>query len=152
KFELHLSLEETEGGIAGTLDFNRDLFDAATIDRLAGEYAVLLAAAVADPGLRLSVVPLLTGPERHQLLTEWNDGQEASRDRTLVELFAEQARQRPNALAVPCGAARLTYGDLDRLSDSLAHRLRALGAAPEERVAICLDRSTAMIAALVGVL
>ena len=152
KFELHLSLEETEEGIAGTLDFNRDLFEATTIDRLSRWYATLLAAAAADPGLRLSVLPLLTAPERHQLLAEWNDGQEAPRDRTLVELFAEQVKERPGAVAVTCGADRLIYGDLDRLSDALARRLRALGAAPEERVAICLDRSTAMIIALLGVL
>jgi amino acid adenylation domain-containing protein len=152
KFELHLSLEETEEGIAGTLDFNRDLFEATTIDRLVRWYATLLAAGAADPGLRLSDLPLLSAPERHQLLSEWNDGQEAPRDRTLVELFAEKVKERPGAVAVSCGADRLIYGDLDRLSDALARRLRALGAAPEERVGICLDRSTAMIIALLGVL
>jgi len=153
KFELHLSLEERAGeGIAGELDFNRDLFDATTVDRLLGQYETLLAAAVADPALRLSVIPLLTAPERQQLIAEWNDGQDAPRDRTLPELFAEQVKLRPDAVAVSCGADRLTYGELDRLSGALAHRLHSHGAAPEERVAICLERSTSLLVALLGVL
>jgi len=153
KFELHLSLEERAGeGIAGEIDYNRDLFDATTVDRLLGQYGTLLAAAVADPGMRLSVIPLLTAPERQQLLAEWNDGEDSPRDRTLPELFAEQVKLRPDAVAVTCGADRLTYGELDRLSSVLAHRLRLLGAAPEERVAICLERSTSLFVALLGVL
>ncbi len=153
KFELHLSLEERAGeGIAGEIDYNRDLFDATTVDRLLGQYETLLAAAVADPDLRLSVIPLLTAPERQQLLAEWNDGEDSPRDRTLPELFAEQVKRRPDAVAVTCGADRLTYGELDRLSSALAHRLRAFGAAPEERVAICLERSTSLFVALLGVL
>jgi amino acid adenylation domain-containing protein len=155
KFELHLSLEETEdreAGIAGAMDYNRDLFDASSIDRLLGQLATLLAAAAADPGRRLSDLPLLTAPERQQIVIEWNDGEDVPRDRTLPELFADQVQRRPDAIAVSCGADRLTYGELDRRSTLLARHLRAFGAAPEERVAICLERSTAMLVALLAVL
>ena len=151
KFELHLSLEESAGGLAGALEYNRDLFDAATVDRLLGHYATILGAA-ADPGLRLSDLPVLTAPERHQLVTEWNDGQDAPCDRTLIDLFAEQASLRPDAVAVSSGADCLTYGELDQRAAALARLLRALGAAPEERVAIYLERSPAMIVALIAVL
>jgi amino acid adenylation domain-containing protein len=151
KLDLLLDLGERDGALTGFLEYDAGLYEPATLERLLGHFRNLLAA-VTHPGWRVAGLPLLTAHERHQIVAEWNDGQDAPRDRTLPELFAEQARRRPDAVAVTCGAGRLTYGDLDRQSEALGRRLRALGAGPEERVAICLERSTAMIMAMFVVL
>ena len=116
KFELTLSLAEVAGGLAGVLEYQTDLFDAATAERLLGHFTVLLAATAADPGLPLSLLPLLSAVERHQLLVEWNDqpgvprqatggaeadtGEGQAADLALHQLFELQAQRTPEAVAV----------------------------------------------------
>ncbi len=150
--EIQLTLEEVDGGLAGSLDSNRDLFDASTMDRLLGHYAALLAAAVASPEGKAFELGILTAGERQQLLWEWNPSARFPRERPVHEMFAGQAALRPQATAVVCGEERITYGDLDRQANALARRLRRLGIGPEERVAICLERSVGMIVCILGIL
>jgi len=152
KLELHLSLEERAGeGIAGELDFNRDLFDATTVDRLLGQYETLLAAAVADPGLRLSSIPLLSVSERQQLI-EWNATAVSYPAITIPDRFAAQAAATPERSAVTFAGVSLTYRELDRAANRLAHRLRRLGVGPEVVVGVALQRSLEMVVALCAVL
>ena len=100
KFDLTLFVSETEQGIAGTWEYNADLFDADTIDRMARQFQVLLEGILARPEARLSDLPLLTEAERHQLLVEWNDTQaEYPRDRCVQELFEAQVERTPDAVA-----------------------------------------------------
>jgi amino acid adenylation domain-containing protein/non-ribosomal peptide synthase protein (TIGR01720 family) len=153
KFDLTLILEEHEGVLAGTVEYATDLFDAATIDRLAGHFERLLAAALAAPGLSAAELPLLTEAERHQLLRGWNDTvSRFPRETTLHGLFAEQAEARPTAVAVEMGEERLTFRELRQRAERLARRLVALGLQPEERVAVWAERSPDLIAALLGIL
>ncbi|HEV7515117.1 MAG TPA: condensation domain-containing protein, partial [Thermoanaerobaculia bacterium] len=155
QFDLSAVLAESPGGLAGRLLYNRDLFEPATAERLAGHLVHLLAAVAADPArwlaARISDLPLLGAAERQQLLCDWNDS--ASPVGELVhELFAEQARCRPGAVAVTCGGEALTYGELAARSGRLAGRLHRLGVGPEVRVAICLGTSLARVVAALGVL
>ncbi|HEV7506310.1 MAG TPA: amino acid adenylation domain-containing protein [Thermoanaerobaculia bacterium] len=156
KLDLTLTLEERDGGLAGTLEHATDLYDATTIDRLAASFERLLAAAVAGPELRTGELPLLGDAERHQLLREWGAiRQEIPADSTLSTLhsrFAARARQAPEASALTCGEVTVTYGELDRRSNRLARWLRDRGAGPESRVGLTLDRSVDLVVGILGVL
>src|SRR5262249_20201785 len=129
-----------------------DLFDAATVRRTMGQLAVLLAGAAAEPRRPLSQLPLLTEPERAQVLAEWSDTAAPSPELLVHRLVLLHARRRPDAIAVASDGARLTYGELARRAGRLARRLRALGVGPGVLVAVCAERTGERIAALLAVL
>jgi amino acid adenylation domain-containing protein len=136
-----------------TFRYRKDLFAAATIDRLSNHFNVLLSAIIATPDLQLSKLSLASDDERHRLLTTWNDTEsDYPRDRCLHELFAIQAAKTPDAVAVVCDGSQLTYGELDRRSNRLAHRLCGLGVGPETMVGLCVERSSEMVVGLLGIL
>jgi len=142
KFDLSLTLgmeaEGLSGGLSGGMGFRADLFDGATVERLAGSFVRLLAGAVEEPRRRLSELPLLSLEERAQLLVEWNDTATASRSEPLVhELVAAWARRRPEGLAVAAPGERLGYGELVARAGGLARILVRLGVGPEVRVTLC---------------
>ncbi len=155
--DLAFSVREVEGGgrepeLLLALDYAVDLFDASTAARLLAHYAALLAGAAAAPELPLSRLPLLGEAERHQMLAEWNDTASAFPRRALHKLFEEQAAALPDAVAVVWDGGALTYAELDRQAGRIARRLRRLGVGPESRVALYLERSAEMVAAVLGVL
>ncbi|HEX5715361.1 MAG TPA: amino acid adenylation domain-containing protein, partial [Thermoanaerobaculia bacterium] len=161
RVQLDLTLEMADGveGLAASLVFNADLFDAATAERLLVHLRSLLAGAVADPGRTLLELPLLTVGETSQILVDWNAtaaGYPA--ERTLHELFAEQAERTPRRVALtaallsPGESESLTYSELASHARRLAHHLAAMGIGPEVPVGVFTDRSSAMVVALLGVL
>ena len=152
KFELTLSLRETEEGLRGALEYNTDLFDAATVARMLGHYQMLLEGIVAEPGRRASELPLLTAAERHQVLVAWNDTAVPHQDRCVQELFEAQVERTPDALAVVFARQRLTYRELDARSNQLARRLRSLGVGPGVLVGLCVERSLDVVVGLLGIL
>ena len=112
--------------------YNTDLFEAATIARMLAHFQTLLEAVVADPEQRLSDLPLLTETERQQLLVEWNDTKtDHPQDLCIHQLFEAQVERTPDAIAVVFEDEQLTYGELNRRANQLAHHLRALGVGPE---------------------
>jgi amino acid adenylation domain-containing protein len=142
-----------DGGVELAWEYDADLFDAGTIERMAGRYVALLAAAASDPGLPLSRLPLLDEAERRALLEEWNDTTRPyPRESSIPALFAAWAARTPEAEAVVHGGERVTYGELEARANRLAHHLRARGAGRETPVAVLLDRSAASVAAYLGVL
>jgi amino acid adenylation domain-containing protein len=154
KFDLTLSMVESVDGLAGSLEYNTDLFDGTTVDRLLAHFGALLAEALENPGLAVTDLTLLLPGERHQLLAEWNDTWTSyPRDASLPELFAEVARRWPEApaLITPAGEA-WSYRRLDVASNRLAHRLRGLGVGREERVGICMARSPELILSTLAIL
>jgi amino acid adenylation domain-containing protein len=152
RFDLAVVLEEHPRGLRGSFQYNADLFDAATIERMARHFERLLAEVAAEPSRSIATVQLLDGHERHQLLNAWNDtAHERPRDRCIHERFSEQARRSPDAVVVFEGT-RLRYDDLDRRANALAHDLRARGVAPDQPVGICVERSLEMVVAMLGVL
>ena len=152
-FDLTLVVVDADQGLTASFVYNTDLFEGATIARMLGHFQILLEAMVADPEQRLSDFPLLTDAERQQLLVEWNDTKsDYPRDLCIHQLFEAQAERTPDAIAVVFEHEQLTYGELNRRANQLAHYLRALGVRPEDLVAICLERSLEMVIGLLGIL
>jgi amino acid adenylation domain-containing protein len=154
KFDLTVSvLGETAHGLEGYLEYDRDLFDATTAQRFAGHFLELFTAAVAAPERRLSELPWLSAPERHQLLLEWNGGEEQfPSEETLHGWFAASAARWPEAEAVWSEGGSLTYRELDLRSGRLARRLAEMGVGPEVPVALCLERGAEIPVAILAVL
>ncbi|HEX6864906.1 MAG TPA: amino acid adenylation domain-containing protein, partial [Thermoanaerobaculia bacterium] len=152
RFDLLLNVNEADGALLGDLEYSRDLFDPATILRLFGHLRTLAEGAVSHPEARLSELPLLSLPEIHQIRHEWNDTAAADPVLPLLELFAAQVKHAPNRPAVTFGEERWSYSELGSRAAALARRLRGLGAGVDSLVAVCLDRSLEMAAAVLGVL
>ena len=153
KFDLTLSMENTVSGLIGEWEYNSDLFDAATIARMAGHFQTLLEGIVANPQQRVSEVPLLTQRERHQLLFEWNNTtKKYPQDKCIHQLFEEQVERTPEAVAVLFEGEQLTYRELNAKANQLAHYLKTLGVGPEVLVGICVERSLEMVVGLLGIL
>ena len=153
KFDLEFTVVERQGQCKITIEYATDLFDAATIERLAGHFAILAAAIVDNPEQRIGELPLLTEAERHQLLVEWNDtAADYPRDRCIHQLFEAQVARTPEAVAVVFEDQQLTYAELNARANQLAHHLIALGVGPEVLVGICLERSLELIVGLLGIL
>ncbi|MDT9701854.1 amino acid adenylation domain-containing protein, partial [Streptomyces sp. P17] len=153
QFDLTLSVQETGPGLRAQLLYSTNLFDASTMERLAGHFQNLLASVVADPTASLSDLDMLSDTEKHQLVVEWNDtAADFPHDRCIHELVESHAAARPEAPAVVFGDQELTYAQLNAKANQLAHHLRTLGVGPDTLVAVCLERSPDMIIALLGVL
>ncbi|NET07737.1 MAG: amino acid adenylation domain-containing protein [Symploca sp. SIO2B6] len=153
KLDLTLDLQETDSGLVGAFDYNTDLFDKATMTRMAGHFQSLLAGIVKNPKQRLSELPLLTEAEKHQLLVEWNDTQiEYPKDQCFQQLFEAKVEQSPDAVAVVFNKEQLTYRELNQRANQLAHYLQKLGVKPEVIVGICVERSLEMIIGVLGIL
>ncbi|HWS56093.1 MAG TPA: amino acid adenylation domain-containing protein, partial [Pyrinomonadaceae bacterium] len=153
KFDLTLMAEEGEAGLSASFEYSTDLFDASTIERMSAHFRTLLRGIAADPDVRLHDLPLLDEGERRRLLFDYNDtAREDPRGLCAHQLFEEQVRRAPDAVALDCGGEPTTYGELNGRANQLAHRLRRLGVGPDSRVAILLWRSPEMVGALLAVL
>ena len=153
RFDLMLMLRETGNGLEATWEYCTDLFEQATVERMARHFERLLEGIAADPERRIGLLPLLTGPERRQLLVEWNDTSvDYPRDRCIHEIFEDQCARAPAAVAVACEEERLTYRELNARANQLARYLIAQGVGPEVRVGLCVERSLELIVGLLGIL
>lgn len=153
KFDLVLLVTEFEQGFACTLEYNTDLFEKETIERLLGHFNTLCGAAATNPDLSLAALPLLNKVERRELFAKWaGTGEDYNRTENLHQLFEEQVARTPNAVAISFEHDKLTYAELNARANRLAHYLRAQGAGPETLVALCVDRSPEMVVAILGIL
>ncbi|MFJ5675173.1 amino acid adenylation domain-containing protein [Streptomyces sp. NPDC093097] len=157
RFDLTVHLQERpDGSFAGALEYATALFDAATARRITGHYTRLLAAAAAAPGTPVSELEIFDAHERALLLDGPAEpvGTRTPLDpaalRPVHEAIARQAAATPEATALLHGGRRTTYRELDARAHRLAHRLRALGAGPEDTVGVLLDRGPELVAALLG--
>jgi amino acid adenylation domain-containing protein len=152
-FDLSLTVERTAEDWSATAEYSTDLFDRDRMERILAHWRVLLESIVANPARRVSELPLLAPAERRLLLEEWS-GRESSypTGRCVHELFAEQAKRCPSAVAVVYEGESLTYAELERRANQLAHSLRRYGVGPGKAVGICLERSLDMVVAVLGVL
>ena len=153
KFDLALSLGADGDGLRGTLAYATDLFDRATIRRMAAHLSRVLGQAAADPGVRLSHLTLLDEAERAQVVDGWNrtDAEYPSRH-PIHQLFQEQAARTPDAVAATFGDRSLTYGALNERANRLAHHLVRLGVGPETRVGLCVERGLEMVVSILAIL
>jgi amino acid adenylation domain-containing protein len=151
-FDLTLTVAEVGGELVTSLQYNSDLFEAATIERWHGGYARLLEAIAAAPDQPILNLPLLTKAERRRLLEQGNTAPVTGSAACLQTLFEAQAARTPTAVAVSCGAERLTYEELNRRANQVGHHLRRLGVGPEVPVGLCLERSLDLVIAVLGVI
>jgi amino acid adenylation domain-containing protein len=154
RFDLAVSLLAADEGLSAVFKYSRDLFDAATIERLAGHFTTLLASALAGPERRLSELPLLAAAERQQIVVDWNatEAPEMTSAGCLHELIEAQAERTPDLVAVTCEGESLTYRELSDRAERLAQHLRRLGVAPEVLVGVAVERSVELMVGLFGVL
>jgi amino acid adenylation domain-containing protein len=156
RFDLEIVLAEARrgdgaaAGLRGVLRATADLFDEATAQVIAGRLGRVLTAVAAGPGARLRQVQVLDPAERAQLVDEWNDTAAPVPPVLVPELITGQAARVPDAAAVVCGDAVLSYGELAVRAGRLARYLRQAGAGPETVVGLCLDRAADMITAMAG--
>jgi amino acid adenylation domain-containing protein len=151
-FDLSVYSWDNSDGIAGMFEYSTDLFERSTIERMLGHLLTLLSAVVSDPSRPISSLPMLTEAERRQI-AGWNDtATEFRRDLCVQDLFEEHVERTPDAVALVSERGTLTYRELDRRANQLAHHLRALGTGANTLVAICAERSLEMVVAILGVL
>jgi amino acid adenylation domain-containing protein len=153
KFDLTLRLIEQDGALSGAFEYSADLFDAATIESMAGALSTLLEAAVADATRAVSALPLLTPAAQRRITETWNATTAPyPRDRGVHALFAEVVHRSPGAPAVIAGDTVWTYAELQRHARRVARALHRQGVRPGDLVGICAERSAALMAAIVGIL
>jgi amino acid adenylation domain-containing protein len=153
QFDIEFYIREHDDGTHLGFVYDSELFDGARIEHTLGHFQMLLEGIVADPEQRLSELPLITEPERQQILVEWNDtGRDYPKDKCVHELFENQVEKTPEAIAVVFEDHQLTYRELNQQANQLAHYLRRLGVGSETLVGICVERSIEMIIGLLGIL
>jgi amino acid adenylation domain-containing protein len=153
QFDLTLTMAETGGCLGGSFQYNTDLFDPATISRMASHFQILSEAVAADADKPISDLPLLSEAERKQILLEWNDTGEAyPTELCLQELFEQQVKRTPDRVALVFEEQQLSYAELNRRANQLAHSLRQWGVGAETKVGVMMERSAEMVIALLGIL
>ncbi|HEV7453554.1 MAG TPA: amino acid adenylation domain-containing protein, partial [Pseudonocardiaceae bacterium] len=150
-FDVTVQFQESGDVLAGALQYNTDLFDRATMQRMVDHLLVLLAGIAADPDQPVRGLPLLTEAEVGQVVVGFNDTDRDVAAVTLPELFAAQVAARPGAQAVCWGSESLSYAELDARANRLAHWLIGMGVGPERLVAVVLPRSVELVVALLAV-
>ena len=152
KFDLYIEVEECAGTINTRFMYNTDLFDAPTIQRMAAHWMTLLDGVTVNPNCRLGQLPLMTPAEHDLMLVKWNQTSSPLPPLAAHQLIEAQVRMSPQAVAVECEGCKWTYEQLNKAADHLAAGLRHAGARRGELVAVCLERSNHLLAALLAVL
>ena len=153
EYELVLEACQRSDGHVLNFKYDPELFESATVARMADHFVGLLEHVMEDPQQPLGVYPLLTRAERQTFLVDWNTTEaDYPKDQCVHELLEQQARHTPDAVAVRFADRSLSYGELNRRSNQLAHHLRGLGGGPEVVIGLCVDRSIELVVALLGIL
>ncbi|KMJ44713.1 peptide synthetase [Xenorhabdus khoisanae] len=152
-FDLSLSMNDTENGLVGDLEYSSDLFDHASVERIASYLQTLLTAMVKDDSKRVADLPLLQPQQRTQVLVDFNDTAFPLPQTLLIhQLFEQQAERTPDITALVFGDSQLSYAELNHHANQLAHHLISSGVRPDDRIAICADRSLDMIIGMYAIL
>lgn len=153
KFDLSVWMTETEQGLVGTWEYNRDLFDEETIERMAAQFERLLQSVAEHPDQKVTELPILPEEEYRQVVYDWNDTEtNYPSDVCIHQLFEQQAEQRPEAIAIAVEDRQVTYRELNERANQFAHYLMKVGGGLNIRVGIRMQRSVEMIAGVMGVL
>jgi amino acid adenylation domain-containing protein len=152
-FDIDLAIIEAGSEFYFCWQYNTDLFDADTVKRIAGNYQTLLLGILTNPEQRIANLPLLTEAEQYHLLVEWNNTKkDYTLDKCIHQLFEEQVTKTPDAFAVELKGEKLTYQELNKKANQLAHYLQTLGVIPEVLVGVCVERSPLMVIGLLAIL
>lgn len=153
RFDLAVDVFDLPIGLRIYFEYNTDLFDESTIERMQSHYQRLLEGFVARADTRISDLPMLSADEELRLLSDWNNtGMPYPREQTVHGLFEAQARRSPDAVAVRLDDQTLTYAELNARANRLAHHLRSLGTGKGDLVGVWMERGPDMVVALLGIL
>ena len=153
KFDLTLVMGESKDGLICSFEYDVDLFDGATIERMLGHFRSILEGVVADPAAKIGDLPMLSPAERHRLLTELNDVNVVYPAETSIHtLFEQQVDRSPGAPALTVDGRTLTYRELDDRANQLARYLVGKGVKPGALVGLCVQRSVEMMVGILGIL
>src|SRR5215212_2926985 len=152
RFDLTLLMAESGEHLGASLEYNTDLFNGTTIERLSQQFEQLLDSIVTAPQTAVSRLPLLSETEQ-RVLADWNETTRVyPRDDSMHGLFEAQVQRAPSAVAVVAGPERLTYQKLNEGANRLAHHLISLGVSREDRIGILLERTPDMLVSVLAVL
>ncbi|MBW4428177.1 MAG: amino acid adenylation domain-containing protein [Nostoc desertorum CM1-VF14] len=153
KFDVLLSMIDSEEGLIGTLEYNTDLFNVDTIARMVGHFQTLLESIVSNSNQPIFELPILTPAERQKLLVDWNNTQvEYPQEACIHQLFEAQVEKTPDAIALIFANLELTYRELNNRANRLAHHLQNLGVKPDTLVGICMERSIEMVVGILAIM
>jgi natural product biosynthesis luciferase-like monooxygenase protein len=153
QFDLTLVMAEVDGSLSASLQYNTDLFDAATITRFADHFQTLLKGTVAAPAQPISTLPWLTAAERYSLLVAWNSTRaDYPAGLCIHHLLENQVRINADWIALVHENEQLSFQELNRRANRLAHHLQGLGVGPQVLVGICIGRSLDLLVGLLGIL
>ena len=153
KFDLTMTLAETADGLVGGIEYNLDLFDPETIQRMVAHFSILVESFISDPDQAITKAPMLSPAERQTMLIDWNSTElETPIDQCAHQLVESWAKKTPDALAVCFENQSLTYHELDRLAEKLAKNLRNMGVGTGTLVGISTERSLNMVVGIIGVM
>ncbi|MCA2581201.1 condensation domain-containing protein, partial [Microcystis sp. M39BS1] len=153
RFDLEVNFWEVSDRLEAVWCYSTDLFAARTINQMGQHFQNLLTAIAANPNMGIFELSMLSDEERYQLLSLWNETHtDYPSDKCIHQLFEEQVKRTPDAVAVVCSEQKLTYNELNCRANQLAHYLQKLGVKPDELVGICLERSFDMIVGLLAIL
>ena len=153
QFDMAVYVDSSSAGTEAFVQYNSDLFDASTIERLLANWTVVIEAVAANPDVKVSEVALLADDERAKMLVEWNATTKPfAADKGIHHLIAETAAARPDATALVCGDESLTYAELDARANRLARHLKSLGVGRDVAVGLSLERSLDLLVGALGIL
>ncbi|ABA25098.1 Amino acid adenylation (plasmid) [Trichormus variabilis ATCC 29413] len=152
QFDLTLAISQVNGVLSTSWEYNADLFDAATITRMAGHFQTLLESIIVEPSQPVGMLPMLTQQEQQQLLLEWNATQKDYDSICLHQQFVTQVEKTPDAVAVVFEQEEITYKQLNQQANQLAHYLQGLGVKKEVLVGVYLERSPQMVVSILAIL
>lgn len=153
KFDLTFILDDSDGGCDAVLEYNSDLFDGASAQRMVTHFCSLLGSAVAHPDAPLSGIAMMSNGERAQIVEAWSGVTTGyPRHASVPELFADTVAANQDAIALVTAAESVTYAELDARASHIAAALQSKGVAPGEMVGLCASRSTELLAAMIGIL
>jgi amino acid adenylation domain-containing protein/non-ribosomal peptide synthase protein (TIGR01720 family) len=153
KFDLTMFVNEGSESLTASMEYNTDLFGAATIERFIGHFQRLLEGLLTDPDSPVSDLGILSGTEEDRIIEQWNaTASDYPRGRSVHELFEEQVRRTPEAVALVADGTQLSFAELNRRANSLGRHLRARGVGPDRLVGICMERSAELVVSLLGIL
>lgn len=153
KFDLTLTLYETDAGLDGAMEYSTELFEDATLRRMTENFRSLLGGIAAHADTKISLLPILSEAEKTTLLVEWNGARcDAGNRLPIIRLFERQVEKSPDQTAAVCAGESLLYRELNQRANRLANYLRACGTGPEMLTGICLERSLGMVIAVLAVL
>jgi len=153
QFDLILTMANVDGGLGATITYNTDLFEAETATRLLYHLKTILEGVITSPDTPIGLLPILTSDEYDRLVIQWNQTYNSTRlDEPVHKLFEKQVERTPDKDAIRYEGVKVTYDELNRKANKLAHYLKRNGVGTDKIIGVFMDKSPDLIVAILGIL